>query len=93
MKILGKPYFWLTVYAFMALIIFEQGLEKGSTEKEKLLTEQKDLTKRKEIALKSRMELQQIIASQNDPEWMEQTLMNILGLVPEGYKKVIFVDH
>ena len=93
MRILGKSYLWLTIYVFMALIFFERGLNKGNCEKEKLITEQKDLIKRKAVALKSRRELEEIIASQNDPEWIEQTLMNVLGLVPQGYKKVIFVDH
>lgn len=91
-KLIKRPVLWLVVYAFMALIVFERGLKRIDVEKQRLLVEQQTLAKRKDIALKSRFELEQIIASQNDPEWIEQTLMKILGLVPEGYKKVIFMD-
>lgn len=91
-EMIRKPYVWLSVYALVALIIFERGLYRIESEKRKLLSEQADLAKRKNIAQKSHLELEQIIASQNDPEWIEQTLMKVLGLVPEGYKKVIFMD-
>lgn len=88
-----KSYLALGLFVLGALILFERGLHSVGQEKAKLLAEREDLFKRKVAAQKARGELEKIIASQNDPEWIEQTLMKVLGLVPEGYKKIVFLEE
>ena len=46
----------------------------------------------KEEALAIQEELKREIESQNDQSWIELVLMQKLGLVPEGQKKVHFVS-
>lgn len=43
---------------------------------------------RAQLAL--REDLTDQVESQNDPAWVEMTLMRVLGLVPEGQSKVYF---
>lgn len=89
----SKPYFLLGLYALAALIFFERGLFHLKQEGLRLEGEKVDLMRRKGAALKMQGELEHIIASQNDTEWLEQTLMRVLGLVPEGTLKIVLLDE
>lgn len=49
-----------------------------------------EMERDREQALQKREDLQQCIASQSDPAWIEMVLMRDLGVVPEGFLKVHF---
>ena len=87
-----KPWILLGLYVALALIVFERGLHTLALEKSLLLKQAEHLTVQKREALKQKGELVQVINSQNDPEWIEMTLMKVLGLVPEGCQKIVFKD-
>ncbi|MFN4174943.1 MAG: hypothetical protein ACK4HV_07575, partial [Parachlamydiaceae bacterium] len=36
--------------------------------------------------------LSEMIMSESDPQWIELTLMRVLGVIPEGTKKIYFND-
>jgi hypothetical protein len=60
----------------LACIDLKNRIEKLQIERDQTYLEQKDL------------QLQ--ISSQNDPAWVELTLMKQLGVVPDGQRKVYF---
>lgn len=49
-----------------------------------------DIQIEKEAALNQQQDLRLQIISQQDPAWIELTLMKGLGLVPEGQQKILF---
>jgi len=48
------------------------------------------LTDQKDNALRKKIDLEQQIASQKDPAFVEMILMKKLGVVPEGHVKICF---
>lgn len=50
-----------------------------------------EIDKEKKVTAEEKETLVLKLNSQDDPEWIEQLLMNELGLVPDGYTKVHFI--
>ncbi len=71
-------------------MVYEQGL-KTSNERLMALSNQLDtLQGEKKKVLKQQVRLSKEVESQDDPDWIELTLMKELGLTPEGHTKVLF---
>ena len=69
-------------------IIYERGIRALNENGRQLIDKLEELQNEKNNLLKLQEELQLQINSQNDPEWIELTLMKNLGLVPEGQYKI-----
>lgn len=83
---------WGSVFAFLVItaIITERSLKRVSDEKTVLQLKLSALEEKKQMLFKQKLGFIQEINSQSDPAWIELVLMQELGLVPEGYRKVVF---
>jgi hypothetical protein len=81
---------WVFFFALLCFFCYEQGVKVWNVQFKTLSKRLDDLRTDKEVALRLQDELSSQIESQNEVEWIELTLMNKLGLVPEGQKKVYF---
>ncbi len=81
---------WVILFMLICYMGYEQSLCKGQYDYlllEKRLKELQ-LEKKRELAIQEDLILQ--INSQSDPDWIELTLMRVLGLVPKNQTKVYF---
>lgn len=83
---------WVIAFALLCAALYEHGLKERQEDMIRLSTHLYQLQKQKEIALDVQTDLQTKIKSQSDPAWIELVLMTNLGLVPEGYQKVLFTN-
>lgn len=81
---------WVILFTLACFIIYENGIESDSGQRNYLINKMSSLERDKKILLKECETLQLQINSQSDPKWIELTLMRVLGVVPEGQKKVYF---
>ena len=81
---------WVVAFIFGCAILYEHGLKERSRLYQQLTEQAATLTKEKALALDTQERLQRQINSQNDPAWVELTLMKQLGVVPKGQKKIYF---
>ncbi len=79
---------WVVLFVLFCAIIYERGIRSLNENRRQLLEKLEELQSEKSALLKLQEELQLQINSQNDPEWIELTLMKNLGLVPEGQYKI-----
>ncbi len=82
---------WTIVFFLITLFAFDQASARRSREEILLRDKVASLTQKKHKAIELQDELEQIIASQNDPAWIELVLMKELGLVPEGNTKILII--
>lgn len=83
---------WVFLFGFLCLTVHERqaiGQREKKRELERRL-EALEFEKSKTLLLNEELKLQ--IASQNDPDYRELILMKVLGVVPEGTRKVCFYD-
>jgi hypothetical protein len=80
------------IFLMICCIAYEQGLRIRDKVFIKLQTQYASLEEEKKRALAIQEDLLLQINSQSDPAWVELTLMKVLGVVPEGYKKVYFSE-
>lgn len=73
-------------------LFYERGLIKRDQEFAKLHNQYLELQREYKSAVALQETLLLRVNSQSDPEWVELTLMNGLGLVPDGQTKVVFVE-
>jgi hypothetical protein len=78
---------WVVAVILLCGMVYELSLKNIHEEYSKLETVERELSQKKVMALAQQEELLLHLNSQSDPAWMELTLMNGLGLTPEGYKK------
>lgn len=83
---------WVVGFILFCAIVYENGLRTREEDALRLASHLEQLHYQKESALATQIDLQTKINSQNDPAWIELILMKNLGLVPEGYQKVFFID-
>jgi hypothetical protein len=86
-------FWWVVLFSLLCYIAYEQSSKWHERDFMALTFQLETLRKEKEIALSEQIKLTQQIQSQNDPAWIELTLIKELGLVPEGKTKVIFADR
>ncbi len=84
---------WVLAFAIVTFALYEQAscrLMKGI---EKLSIRAQDLENAICKAEKKQTELRLQVASQNDPQWIELSLIMGLGLVPDGYTKIYYTNE
>lgn len=81
---------WLFLFLLLCYELYAYSARKIDREYEKLSVQYRDLMEEKEKALKINADYLLQINSQSDQDWVELTLMKVLGLVPEEQVKVFF---
>jgi hypothetical protein len=83
---------WGWLFLFCVAIV--GGYGQISKDKKRAIDEYafrfQELEKARCLMAMEREELQQAIASQDDPAWIEMVLMRDLGVVPDGWLKIYF---
>ena len=83
-------YWWVALFIASSFGLYAHAAHKKKETISALQTYLQDLKQEKERLLQEKEELLLNIESQNDPAWIELTLMKGLGLVPDGKTKVYF---
>ena len=81
---------WMHLCIIASLFLYFQGMKKKSIVRADLEEQLAQLVSEKKVCTEERDDLLLQVKSQNDPAWVELTLMKELGLVPEGQTKVFF---
>jgi len=81
---------WVLAFALFCLIAYEQAVYKAREAENKLATRMIQLSEEKHRQLARQGDIKLQINSQSDPQWIELTLMRVLGVVPQGQKKITF---
>jgi len=82
---------WWVLFAFIVGFAgYEQSASQTKKEIRRLNHEKSTLTTERKALLASQDKLQRQIRSQEDPAFIELTLIRTLGLVPEGQRKIYF---
>lgn len=84
---------WVFVFALICYLLYSEGINKKILIDQELQEKILDFEKKKRLALEMQYDLKEQIQSQNDPAWIELTLMKGLGVVPEGQIKVYFNEQ
>lgn len=82
---------WVILFTLGCYLCYEQGLQKKEFDFIKLQMQYAELQKKKKTLQMQQENFQRQLNSQDDPAWIELVLMNVLGLVPEGQTKVLFI--
>lgn len=89
---MSKETWFLIVYIILAVIVFEWNVNQVDKHAEKFITEKSRLEKAIAEKKEEQVRLNEMIMSESDPQWIELTLMKVLGVIPEGTKKIYFHD-
>jgi len=81
---------WMVVFLSLLALFSWQSMRKKQATINDLKERFYGIVEESRLATAERDDLLLQIHSQNDPEWVELTLMRRLGLVPEGQMKVYF---
>jgi hypothetical protein len=81
---------WVVSFLAIVYFIFAHGAAERRAEIGRLREQLTLVTSEKSLASEAHASLQQQLESQSDPKWVERILMEKLGLVPEGHRKVVF---
>ena len=84
---------WLILFIICCYVFYERGISRHADDFNKLQRQYSHLQKEKAFVSVHRENLMLQINSQSDPEWVEMTLINGLGLVKEDQVKVLFTDE
>lgn len=84
---------WVILFTFLCFILYEQAEKKRDKDYTKLYEQLMVLQAAKAKALEIQNSLLLQVNSESDPAWIELTLMQRLGLVPEGQIKVFFTKE
>lgn len=81
---------WMVAFIGISSLLYFQGIQKKIRDDLDLKNRLHALECEKKKALEEQEDLLLQIQSQNDPAWIQMTLMKGLGVVPEGQVKVYF---
>lgn len=81
---------WAILFILICYGFYAQGMQKKKETYQQLSARLHQMENEMKSALQKREDLLLQIESQNDPAWIEMTLMRKLGVVPEGQTKVYF---
>lgn len=84
---------WVILFLLACCVLFEHSIYPQRQEYTRLLAKLNELEKAKIAAEGLRLELYRKVNSESDLAWIELTLINGLGLVPEGQTKAFFQHH
>lgn len=87
-----KSIWWVIFFIIISYFLYQESLHKKEIEYTKVYEELLEQQTRYKHAVYEYEQLYAQALAQHSPEWLEQTLMRQLGLVPEGYQKVYFED-
>lgn len=83
---------WVIFYALLALSLYEKEMKSFNSTYDSLAKEYENYQNDLILAKDSNEELKREIGSFFDPNWLELILMKNLGVVPEGYEKIIIIE-
>lgn len=83
-------YWWVIAIILVSYMIYSQSLQKKIWAHTQLLSTLSNLEQAKISALEEREDLLLKLDSFSDSEWIQLTLMQKLGVVPEGKVKIHF---
>ena len=83
---------WAILFFLICFLAYDQAVKRRVREENTLRQRLHERTLSKQVAIATQEELKLEIASQPDESWIELTLMQKLGLVPEGQTKVYFIQ-
>ena len=91
----GRYFSWVVVFliTFSSLMLSFRVRKNKSDVYVSLSKRFQELSVERDRFIDENEELKSQIQSQDDPLWVELTIMKVLGLVPEGQKKVYFRDE
>ena len=81
---------WVILFFILSFAFFEQSAKVYNGEMDELSTRRENLLNEKQLAQSQNDHLRRQMASMTDRTWIELTLIKVLGLVPEGQRKVYF---
>lgn len=81
---------WVIAFGGLCFLFYSHGAHKKTKVYIDLQQKLQKLQWEKQLAEQDRQDLLLQISSQQDPAWIEMTLMKKLGVVPEGQLKVYF---
>lgn len=79
-------------YLVLTVIVFEWNVNRVDLQAEKFIAEKNRLASAIKEKSEEQTRLNEMIMSESDPQWIELTLMRVLGVIPEGTKKITFHD-
>lgn len=82
----------MTLFLLFCAIVYERHLEEQRATYQQLASQKDTLLSQRAEALRYSVELQSQLESHTDEEGMKLILMRVLGLVPEGEEKVVFIS-
>ena len=83
-------YWWVFAFCILATAIYVPSIRSRKLALSELQFRFSELEKETLLAVQNRECLEQQIASQTDPAWVEMVLLRELGVVPDGFLKVHF---
>lgn len=83
---------WVILFMIACYAMYERALYHSDNTYRQFYEQRLGLEKEKQKLLDQQQELKLQIQSQNDPAWIELTLMRKLGLVPDGQTKIYFTN-
>lgn len=89
---MSKQTLSLIVYIVICVIVFEWNVNQVDLHAEKFISEKSRLENAIAEKKEEQVRLNEMIMSESDPQWIELTLMRVLGVIPEGTKKIYFHD-
>lgn len=81
---------WVVLFPLLCYMAYENGIRKTRGQYETLKKQFDILQKDRDSSLELQQNFILKINAQSDPAWIELTLMEKLGLVPEGQTKFFF---
>lgn len=89
---MSKETLSLIAYIVLCVIVFEWNVNQVDLQAEKFISEKSRLETAIVEKKNEQVRLNEMIMSESDPQWIELTLMRVLGVIPEGTKKIYFHD-
>jgi len=89
---MSKETLSLVAYIVLAVIVFEWNVNQVDLQADKFIAEKSRLMTAIAEKKDEQTRLNEMIMSESDPQWIELTLMRVLGVIPEGTKKIYFHD-
>jgi len=84
---------WALLFVFLCSILYTKAFSYKIEEQKKLQEKRTTIEKEIEQTIVQQKDLHLQIISQEDPAFIELTLIRCLGLVPQGYTKIHFIQE
>jgi len=88
-----KQWLWIIVLTIVSFALYEQACKQIEKDISSLQYQIDDLENTIAQEMQLQQDLARAVASQNDPAWVELCLIRGLGVVPQGYTKVVVTQQ